>query len=143
MNRSVLMALAAAVLVAADGPAGDEDRLQGTWVLVRVDKPSKQGGREIVEFQDKDGIKMTFDRGKVATALGGNAGWEGYYLLSPNDGIPSIEISHGVMLYLGIYRFEDEKLTLCLDQDHRPSSFTPGLGSSAEVLTFRREKRRP
>jgi hypothetical protein len=111
-----------------------------------VDGPSKQGGEEIVEFGNDD-IKMAFDRGKVTTIFGGDVGRDGYYLLGPNGGITSIEMFRGtkrsVMLTLGIYRFEDRKLTLCLDRGSRPPSFTPGLGSSAKVLTFKRQKRRP
>ena len=84
MRRSVFLVLMTGLLMAADAPnpQGGEDRLQGTWYIVSVNRPGDKGGRESLDFKDNR-FTLNFDRGTVTSIGEGKLLWQGTYRLDP------------------------------------------------------------
>jgi uncharacterized protein (TIGR03067 family) len=144
MKRPVLMVLAAGLLVAADTPEEGEDRLQGTWHVVRVEKPDGKGGREAFDFAD-DKFSLTFDHGSITSTAEGKTLWQGTYHLHSGNSPAAIDIARrsGPFKH-GIYQLKGDSLRLCLDLpgNPRPTRYSPPKDSPAEVMVFKREKPR-
>jgi uncharacterized protein (TIGR03067 family) len=163
MRRSVLLALAASLFVAADAPkqkgaaadapkqkgaAADapkqkeDDLLQGTWYMVRLEKPDGKGGREGFDFPDTD-FTLTFDHGAITSMKEGKTLWKGTYYLDAGNSPGAIDIGRRSGIFKqGIYQRRGDNLRLCLDQPgtRRPTRFAPPSDSKAEVMVFKREK---
>jgi uncharacterized protein (TIGR03067 family) len=144
MRRSAFLVLLSGLLVAADAPApqGGEDRLQGTWYIVSVNRPGTKGGRESLDFKDNR-FTLNFDRGTVTSIGEGRLLWQGAYRLDRDANPGTIDITRrsGPFKY-GIYQQNGDNLTLCLDApaNPRPTKLTVSKDSQAEVMIFKRLK---
>jgi uncharacterized protein (TIGR03067 family) len=146
MRRSLrlLLVLMAGLLLAADlpSPTGAEDRLQGTWYIVYLDRPGDKGGRQSFEFHDTK-FTLTFDKGTVTSVGEGKTLWQGVYHLDAGGTPGAIHITRRAGAFRqGIYERNGESLKLCLDYpaNPRPASFTASKDSRAEVMFFKRLK---
>ena len=144
MRRIQLLVLSAALLVAADTPKpqGTADPLQGKWYIVHLDRPGEKKGREAFDFRDTE-FTLTFDRGTVTSMHQGKVLWQGAYRLDPGVNPNAIEITRRSGPFKqGIYQQTGDTLKLCLDYpaSPRPTRFSAGKDSRAEVMVFRRMK---
>lgn len=111
---------------AAGEGMSDKELLQGTWIVVTA----RANGQDVDAMQ---GNKITFQGDKVK--LGGpGGGGDGTYRLFPDKSprridiiLPDTEKGMG----LGIYKLEDDKLYLCIDDynNGRPTTFTSKAGT--------------
>jgi uncharacterized protein (TIGR03067 family) len=138
--RPVLALAAWAALAAAPAPeVKDQDRIQGTWKVVRLivngeDLPPEVIGKGQLIFKDD---KLTFkdgDRTKDAT-----------FTLDPKKTPPAIDLREpgkdGKVLR-GIYQLDGDDLKICIPffGEERPKEFASLTGSRHGLYTLRREK---
>ncbi len=144
MRRSAFLVLMTGLMMAADAPnpKGGEDRLQGTWYIVSVNRPNDKGGRESLDFKDNR-FTLNFDRGTVTSIGEGKLLWQGTYRLDPGVNPGAIDITRRSGPFKqGIYQQNGDNLTLCLDApaNPRPTKLTAPKDSQAEVMIFKRLK---
>jgi uncharacterized protein (TIGR03067 family) len=140
--------LAAVLLVAADAPRTDQERIQGTWVCtgMRVDgdlliwrlyarlyrgtKRSFLGDKYTLGLYEGEGTAEDFER-------------LGTFRLDPTATPKRIDlIAPDRPTELGIYELEGDTLRLCLNTRRRPTRF-PGLfrgRAQGIVYSYRRER---
>jgi uncharacterized protein (TIGR03067 family) len=144
MKRAAFLVLMTGLLAAADAPnpQAGEDRLQGTWYIVSVNRPSSKGGRESLDFKDNR-FTLNFDQGTVTSIGEGKLLWQGTYRLDrgANPGTIDITRRSGPFKH-GTYQQNGDSLTLCLDIPARPRPTTVAAAkdSQAEVMIFKRLK---
>jgi RNA polymerase sigma factor (sigma-70 family) len=115
----------------------DEDKIQGTWVLVSAQK----GGQDMVEEELK-GRKLTFTGGKMTVKKGDREEKTATYKLDPTKMPKEIDTADGDKRLRGIYKLDGDTLTLCVDEgDERPAEFASPPGTPAELLVLKREKK--
>jgi uncharacterized protein (TIGR03067 family) len=132
------------LLLAADAPdpKGGEDRLQGTWYIVSVNRPGTKGGRESLDFKDNR-FTLNFDRGTVTSIGEGKLLWQGTYGLDTRVNPAAIDIARRSGPFKqGVYQQSGDTLTLCLDSpaNPRPTRLNAARDSHAEVMIFKRLK---
>ncbi len=133
----VLSGLAVVLLVAADEKAPTEKdelkRLTGTWVMFDMETNGSGVARAEVKRIVFEGDKYTFYHEM-------NKSPEATVTLNPSADPRTIDVKQGGKTQLGIYRFKDGRLEMCLAQDGkpRPTAFAtaggPGAGSTLYVL---------
>jgi uncharacterized protein (TIGR03067 family) len=113
-----------------------EEKIQGTWLLDRVETDGKQ-----VQDPKYEGATATFDKGKVRT-VDKDETKEGEYKIDASSNPKSIDLVYkpkkgGEYLFRGIYRLEGDVLTLCLvgPEGERQKEFVtkPGQGQYLQV----------
>ena len=122
MRRSVFWVLLTGLLLAADAPSpkGDDDRLQGTWYIVTVNRPGTKGARETLDFKDNR-FTLNFDHGTITSIGEGKLLWQGTYRLDPGVNQGAIDITRRSGPFKrGIYEQNGDMLTLCLDTTRQP-----------------------
>jgi len=115
----------------------DKERLQGHWVAESVDN-----GRELPkEVCDKFTITTTGNKMTMRTPL--PDGWEAIFHLNETATPKKIDIiGADRKAQFGIYRFEGERLILCIGEDDekdRPTEFSPKGGNRRMVVVLKRE----
>ncbi len=132
-----IVVMTVATVFSADNPKTDRDRIQGSWKGVKLEVQGKAAPAEVIEkgkyvFKDK---KLTmFDGDK-------NVG-ESEFTLDPDKNPKTIDLvatqgpGKGRKM-LGIYRIDDDSLTLCVGEK-RPTEFS-GAGQ-AGLVQFKRSK---
>jgi uncharacterized protein (TIGR03067 family) len=143
----VLLALAAALLAAADTPHSKavDDQLQGTWSIVHLNTPGDKGVRKSFDFDDGK-FTLTFDKGTVTSTGEGKVLWQGTYQLDPGGTPGAINITRrNAPFKQGIYEQSGDTLKLCLDYpaNLRPTRFNVARDSRADVMFFKRVKPGP
>ncbi len=131
------LAVVLPVAVAADEkpPTGQGElkRLTGTWVMFDMELNGSGDGRAEAKRIVFDGNKYTFYHEK-------NKSPEATFTLNPGADPRTIDVKQGGKTMLGIYRFKEGRLEICLAQDRkpRPTAFAtegePGAGSILYVL---------
>jgi uncharacterized protein (TIGR03067 family) len=127
------------MLVATDVPAGDMQRIQGTWTLVSSESDGVS--------QPPDAIKggkvlMIFEGDRLIAKLEGRSTVLGTFALDPTkmpkaydrtypDGSPR----------RGIYELEGETLKICIATvgKERPTAFATKPGDGVSLLVYKRE----
>ena len=145
MRSSLLIIAAACLLVGADSPQGNDERLQGTWYIVYANQPGEKGGRESHDFDDSK-FTLTFDHGKVSATGDGKALWQGTYRVDTSRTPATIEISRRTSLFKrGVFEVKNDLLKLCLDfpANPWPDRFSVDRNSKAEVTFYKRAKPTP
>jgi uncharacterized protein (TIGR03067 family) len=121
----------------------DQDRLQGTWVLVGGRRPFTE--KEIEDY----GIKWTF-KGELldCKAKTSPVSDEGTFTLDPK--MEPKTIDHKVTAgrykgktFLGIYKIDGDSLTICEGNPdgERPTEFKSDPKDSIRLLVFKRDKK--
>jgi uncharacterized protein (TIGR03067 family) len=144
MNWFAVVCLSAGLIAAGDDPKPDDvkkelEKLQGTWTMTKIERAGEDltdqfGGGE-AEIKDKE-----------LTAPNIAAGLK----LDPSQSPKAIDLSYtkgpaAGHTVKGIYKLEDDTLTLCraLTQDgERPTEFTAGSGSGRMLFVFKRKASR-
>lgn len=126
-----------ALVVATAQEKTDQDLIEGTWKVVKLEHQGKVNTKHIL------GRTWVF-QGKQLTILHGDkVVGKGTFVLDPEKQSKTIDMkgTDGQLLegktILGIYRIEKDTLTLCQD-DERPKEFS-GAGK-AGLLTLERAK---
>jgi uncharacterized protein (TIGR03067 family) len=137
--RSQVAALVGFCLVVGGvaGQAGKGDKqLEGTWLLVSVEK----GGKK----QDKSGDNFTvaFSGGKLHLKKKDETK-DGTYTIDPSKKPKHIDMSVDGENVLGIYEVKDGTLRICGagQGEPRPTEFKAPEGARVMILTFSREKK--
>jgi len=127
---------------AARSAQADQERLQGSWRVVLVEK----GGRP-PEITD---LVYIFAGDQVRLSLGGRQGPAFPYVLDVSQDPSAIDFTLPIGKVLhGVYQFEEDSWKLCLDMNpngasKRPTSMRPPPDAPYVCLfTFRREPARP
>lgn len=140
----VLLLLAGTVLsLHADEKAvkKDLDKLQGAWVVIDAERDGQP-------LQRIKGNKLVI-KGNQFTIVTKCAELKGDLTLDPSKTPRTIDFQHqeGMLLdksWKGIYKFEDDKLTLCYAEadsgKDRPTEFATEDGSSRLLIVVQRKK---
>lgn len=142
---ALIMAVAAAVLVAADEPKGDAakkemDKFQGTWTLESLEA----NGQPVPEEQIK-GIKLVVEGNKRTLKKGDEVVGESTYKLDPTKKPKQIEITQtkGQLegrTVKGIYEIDGDTQKVCLAlEGDPPTEFAGKEGVLYQV--FKRQKK--
>jgi uncharacterized protein (TIGR03067 family) len=145
MGANALVILAAAVAAAA-GPAEeaikqDQERLTGTWRVIRAEVE----GTAIPPREHRE-LRLTFADGKFSARRGDEEPQEGAYALDPRKNPRRIDITRsngptGSRKQLGIYQFTGDTLRICTfdNGEDRPTSFETRDRPGCTLLVLRRE----
>jgi uncharacterized protein (TIGR03067 family) len=118
----------------------DEEKIQGTWSFVSVEK----GGIDVNDDFVKDAkVTITVDRVKIAA--GGKDMEAGYKLdASKKPKHMDIVISDGgkELVLKGIYALDGDELKVCFGgpADNRPTEFKSAGGSNEQMVVMKRDK---
>ncbi len=127
------------MLVAADVPAGDRDRIQGTWILVSSES---DGVSRPAESLRAGKVLMIFEADRMTARMGDRSAVLGTFALDPTktpkaydrtypDGSPRP----------GISELEGETLRICIAPlgKNRPTAFTTKPGDGRTLLVYKHD----
>jgi uncharacterized protein (TIGR03067 family) len=114
----------------------DREKLQGSWIYLSLHHRGNQAAQAVVSeyvFRFQGSSYMNKRSGQVQS--------QGTFRLDPTESPSSIDLleSTGVRI-CGIYRFEGDKLTVCMDEYERPADFDPQGGKCRSVVVLERMK---
>jgi uncharacterized protein (TIGR03067 family) len=133
----VLLAVvfASAGIVAGGDDKGDLKKFAGTWSVVSAVK----GGKDAPEGELND-VRITF-KGDKMTFKKGDDSKEGTIKIDATTKPRQIEVMIEGKSHPGIYKFEGDRLQLCVSQDERPTEFKSAEGSKTMLIILKREKK--
>ena len=139
MRPLLAMALAAGLLVAADGPSDDSaeaeaKKLLGTWAVVSCEKDGEKVPERILQGEAAFAKSVTHDE-EIKS--------EDRYTLDPRAKPRAINLTDKEgRKTLGIYSLEGEKLQICWTErgKTRPTEFAAKSGSGFDLFVLKREK---
>ena len=143
----VICVFSASVLtVCAQENAKEQEALQGTWIAVSQqfegDKPMFFDGKH---FPKNSATKMTFKANKIAvrfeTPKDGDYEWT--YKLDPSKKPRQIDIVYRMdgkdsKPVLGIFRIENDTLTMCFGEKERPTDFATKADDGRALFVLKR-----
>jgi uncharacterized protein (TIGR03067 family) len=145
MNTLMIVLLASAGLSIApdEGTKDDKDKLQGTWLIQSVEAAGDR-----VPKEDIENIRLTIEGDKYTETRDKAVEEKGTLKLDPTKSPKTIDfaIKEGMSegeTQLGIYKLDDDTLTLCLadpGDKERPKEFATKAGSRQFLIVFKREK---
>jgi uncharacterized protein (TIGR03067 family) len=143
MKRQLLAVLGVAALLTAGAGAQekgktDEEKFQGTWMFVSVER----GGVDVMEDFVKE-AKLTFTVDKIKMEFQGKE-MQVSYKLDPAKKPAHIDITENSGGTLkGIYMFEGDNLKVCFAApgEKRPTEFVTAGGSSEMLVVMKRDKK--
>jgi uncharacterized protein (TIGR03067 family) len=138
-----VLVLCAIGFVGADDPKKETTTLKGKWKVVSL----THGGKPAPEELLKD-FKCTFEEKTYTDTINGEVGQEGEYKFDDSKSPKTIDFDikkghNEGKKQVGIYKIEDEKLTLVMaepDATDRPTSFKLEEGSSLIEVVLERVK---
>ena len=140
MKRFAVLAVAVGLLLAADDPKADLDRLEGTWVLVSAEEGGPEVPREAIEA---GGSRITFkgsDYIDSSRASGGEVIQRGSFRLDASQEPKELDLvpERGTAFRM-IYSVEGDtlKIATSLDGKVRPKDFK---STNAAVCIYKRAK---
>jgi uncharacterized protein (TIGR03067 family) len=118
----------------------DEERLQGTWLVVSGEHAGKPVPAEMVQ-----GLRQTMKGNRLTVQSGTKTLGEGTFTLDPMKKPPAIDVEliekdGKTKRGLGIYELDGDTLKLCMDPKERPTDFKTKAGSEAKLTIYKREK---
>ena len=145
MKRHMLAVLVVGTLLAAgaggqDKGKTDEEKIQGTWSILSLER----GGVDVMDDFVKE-AKVVITADKVKIEAGGKDMQVGYKL-DPSKKpahIDIIESSGGKDAVIkGIYAFDGDNLKVCFAPpgEKRPTEFVTQGGSSEQMVVLKRDK---
>jgi RNA polymerase sigma-70 factor (ECF subfamily) len=118
--------------------AKDEEKIVGTWAVVSEER----GGQKEPEEKLK-GLRLILGAGGKASQKQGEREEEGAsYKLDPAKTPKEIDVSVENKVLPGIYKLEEDTLTLCVDHGggERPTEFVSKPDTQLVLLVLKREK---
>jgi uncharacterized protein (TIGR03067 family) len=138
MNRPLWVALATSLLVAADTPKTDQDRIQGAWVMVA----RETNGQADDPASFKKQATLVFEGDKVIVKMGTRSADLGSFTLDPTKTPKFYNRTYpdGTPRY-GIYELEGDTLKICIADlgKERPTTFATKPGDGTSLLIYKRE----
>ena len=136
----IILAGLFAGLAAAQDPAADEKRLEGTWRVVAT----TFDGKASPEAQIK-GRALVFQGREFTTVVDGKKGRGLSFTLDPSKDPKQIDLKRVGQdrAAKGVYALTDDELKLCYGEPgaDRPTTFASEPGSKVFLLVLRRDKR--
>lgn len=132
-----IVVMTVATVFSADNPKTDRDRIQGSWKGLKLEVQGKAAPAEYIEK-----AKYVFKETKLTIFEGVKNVVESEFTLDPDKNPKTIDLvategpGKGRKMF-GIYRIEDDSLTLCIGEK-RPTEFS-GAGP-AGLVQFKRSK---
>jgi uncharacterized protein (TIGR03067 family) len=131
----------AAATAAQDRDQKDEDKIQGVWLVVLMEKGGEKAPIEV----SKD-AKMTITDGTFKMELAGRAeNGTVTYKLDPSKTPKQIDIteSRGGKndVVIGIYSLDGDDLKICFSKDIRPKDLATQAGDNNFLLVLKRDKK--
>jgi uncharacterized protein (TIGR03067 family) len=140
MKRYAVLAVAACLLVAADDPKAESDRLQGTWVLVSAEEDGQEVPREAIEAGSS---RITFkgsDYIDSSRASGDEVIQRGTFRLDASRRPKELDLvpDRGAAFHM-IYNLDGDtlKIATSLDGKARPKDFK---STNTAVCIYKRAK---
>jgi uncharacterized protein (TIGR03067 family) len=144
MTRSLVMALAVGLLLAADDAKKDKEQLQGSWRPVS----GEQGGK--IDQNAKEHL-LIFDGDTFTIKRGDQLLLKGTFTLDPSQSPKAIDMKitegHGDSdkgkEVHGIYALDKDTLKWCTAEpgsNERPKEFTTKEGTRHLLVTLKKEK---
>jgi uncharacterized protein (TIGR03067 family) len=139
-----LLAMPALLLIiAADPPKGDLDRLQGTWVLVQM----KREGED-VPAEDLKGSTAAYEGNRITLRDGDRVRRRGIVTLDPTRKPKAINTwdqdgPYEDQTVPGIYELDGDTLRLCFSRpgSERPKEFTTKTAPGVLFCVYKRKPR--
>jgi uncharacterized protein (TIGR03067 family) len=137
---ALVMILSSAVPAAAADPASEQARLEGSWTAISAE-------REGTAAAELVGHRLEFASKRFRITVEGRVLAVGSYAVDPGPQPPQIDFQHeeggaAGATWQGIYRLEDDTLTICDNAvdvtKPRPTELTTRPGSGHVLLVFRR-----
>jgi len=117
-------------------PKTDQELIEGIWLIIGLEA----GGKAEPE-QNYRGNTFTFTRDKATLKEGKHAPIEFAWTLDAAKFPKTIDLTAKNVLIRGIYKFENDDLTLCLSVGpNRPTEFATKPGSESEIFTLKRSR---
>lgn len=120
------------------GAEAERAKFQGAWKHLSIDLDGKQAQPRVAagfvyRFEGSRFTNTDNGAGKVTS--------QGTFTLDPTATPPAIDFaeSEGVRIY-GIYRFEGDRLTICLHEQRRPTEFESRAGQRRSLVVLERQK---
>jgi uncharacterized protein (TIGR03067 family) len=140
---TMLLGLAFLVAAAHDSPRSDLENLQGTWLLIAMEKDGENVPAE--EFKD---YKSVYEENRLTLMAGDSVRRRGLVTLEPSRKIKAINTwdqdgPYADQTVPGIYELDGDTLKLCFARpgDKRPKEFTTKSGTGFLFCVYKRQKR--
>jgi uncharacterized protein (TIGR03067 family) len=144
MRSLLAMALAAGVLVAADGPGDDAAKaeaknLLGAWVVVSCETDGETVPERILRGEV---VRFIIGADTITVKVEDQVKEEDRYTLDPRAKPAAIDLTDKAgRKALGIYALEGERLRICWTErgKARPTAFATRPGSGFDLFVLKRE----
>jgi uncharacterized protein (TIGR03067 family) len=140
MRMCWFMAMACIILVSAvqaedKAAGGDQEKIQGTWVL----DSGERGGKQIPD--EAKGVTLTFEGNKVKVKHGDREMTWGFKL-DASKKPKAIDVDMNGKIGKGIYELKGDTLKIAHGEegDPRPKNFESKEGSNVSVVVLKRKK---
>ncbi len=137
----ILGLLAAAFLTQANEKSSDLDRLQGTWVLVSMEREG-----EVVPPEDLKGSTVMYEKDRVSLRAGASVRRRGIITLDPSRKLKAINTwdldgPYEDQTVPGIYELDGDTLKLAFSRpgQERPTRFSTREGGAILYCVYKRQ----
>ena len=104
--------------------------MQGKWIVIY----DEDGGRA---KERNNGVVIKFSDKRMTVYLNNKVENRFTFRLHPNKKLPALDLKGNGQLYLGIYRFDVDRLIICASEKARPIDYKFGLKHGAILILKR------